>query len=366
MSMNEFNWSAPKLDARDIEEWQTSSDDSLVFEDEFDDDTDADELVEQFEFDLQQGLLKKKPEREIKFFVEYDKFTNFIVEITPESKLSPQSAKNGLFVTKQKDIIDRVFDGKIPLSKIYVRHNKNGTKEIAVGQQNLTRSEFDFTFAEHSTLPEVLHIFCDYVMKKITISLDYEKMKEYLSSDNLAESVIEKNNGHFNIFCINRLDRTRLYDKIGINLFELCNVQQIERQCFWLPDDIASVKNIGFVYWNNELPITYSLDLEQESVSISQTYQRPQIVYKQSGSRMLLQSIMKDTNNFKINEEIIFYVYSKYDPTVLIGYKKVNRSNLNNFNQYEIDLRTEHPVRLATDHLHLYLEESDAGTYYKL
>lgn len=316
--------------------------------------------------DSESKLLKKKQKKEVEFFVEYDRLTGTIIEITPEEKLKTETVRHGIFTTKQLDIIDKIFNGKVSLSKIYVRSDKDGGKEIAIGSETHPNlSEFDYKFATYDSAAGAIHIHCDCVMKKITISVDYEKMKQFLSIDDLNESRLEKSNGHFNIFSIDSKDRTKLHDKITINLFELCNSQQIEKRCSWLPDDPAQLKNISFVYWNNELPITYSSSPAQENYRLTLRYQKPQIIYKQQGSTLFLQSVMKDSNNFKINEEIVFYAFSKYDPSRLLETKKVNKTNLNNFNLYKIKLITDQPVRLTTDHLHIHLEESNVSTYYR-
>lgn len=362
--MEEFDWSKPSLESQivDTEKWIDIDDPELTFDHEVDED--ADIVLQEYEFDVQPRLLRKKEKKPAEFYVEYNKLTNDILEITPQPK-QPSTIKHGIFITKQADLINKIFDGKIPLGKLHIKHNSNKTKEISLSPQNFYRSEFDYVFARHNTDRAPLHIYCDIIMKKLTIDLDYQRLKYYLSMDNLTESKLERNNGHFNIFCIDRKDRTRLYDKININIFELCNIQKIEKKCSWLPDNPVQFNNIGFVYYNNELPITFSTHREIENVRSYSDLERPQIVYKQHGSKLLLQSIMDDTNNFKINEDLILYIFSKYDPTRLLEYKKIKRSLLNNFNLYEIDLSYDIPIRLATDHLHIHLEDSNVSTYYR-
>jgi hypothetical protein len=362
--MEEFDWSAPELgDIR--EQWTEDPGADLFLDNELDEEQTSDILLQDYEFDVQPRLLRKKEKKELEFFVEYDKLTNSIIEITPEKREAASSLRYGIFVTKQENIINKIFDGRIPLSRLHVKHNKDRSKEITLESPSYLKSEFDYVFVPDDNPEAVVHVYCDIVLKKISVVLDYEKLKRYMSSDNLSEHRLERNNGHFSLFCIDKTDRTRLHDKIDINIFELCNLQQIEKKCNWLPDSKDDFKKISFLHYNNELPLTFSLQNEYERPTLGGNYERPQIIYKQDGNKLFLQSIMQDTNNFKINEEITFYMFSKFDPTRLMEYKRINRSALNNFNLYEIELKSKDAVRLTTDHLHLHLEDNYASTYYR-
>jgi len=364
--MEEFDWSSPEIEREKVEKWIEIEDPELTFDDnELNEDQVSDIILQEYEFDVQPRLLRKKEKKQIEFYVEYDKLTNDIIEITPQHK-QPSTLKHGVFTTKQSDLINKIFDGKLPLSKIHIKHKNRTEKELTVGHGFNGRSEFDYIFANYNSDRAPLHIYCDIVMKKISVNLDYQKMKQYLSLDNLSETILERNNGHFNIYAIDTLDRTKLYDKIPINIFELCNIQTIDRKCKWLPDSNESFKNMGFLYHNNDLPITFSLQTVQEDNRIYDNFERPQIIYKQVGNKILLQSIMGSTNNFKINEDIMIFIFSKFDPTRLIEYKKINRSTLDNFNLYEIELSYYDPVSVTTDHFHIHLEDSNVSTYYRI
>lgn len=320
------------------------------------------------EFDIQPRLLKKRTKKIQKFWVEYDKFTNLVVEITPEPRDKANSLRNSLLITEDLDLVKRIFTGRVPLGKVHVYYNKEkNRKELSLNRSLFSRSEFDYIFAERAGEIGPVHLYCDLIFKKITITVDYEKLKSYMSDDNLTEANLERSNMHLRLFCIDTSDPTRLFDSIDLNMFELCSNQFIEKKCPWLPDLLDDFENIGFLHYNSDMPITFSVRKEELRHAVDDRCSgKPQIVYKQDGNKLMLQSIMENANNYKINDEITLYLFERDNPTVLYGYERISRASLNNFNTLEIELETSKKVSLVTDHLHIHIEDSNVSTDYTI
>lgn len=339
--MSEFNWSMPVLDIKGQDD-------------------------EQEEFDIQPRLLKRRENKLKIFYVEYDRLTRHIVEITPEVKTKPSSIKNLILTTNKVDLVADVFSGKCPISKISVVYDREKKQhDIILNTSLFEKTEFDYIFASMDSVGPV-HLYCDLVFKKIRIVVDYDKLKKYISSDWRTEQSLERSNMHVNIFCIDASDKTMLFDRLHLNIFELCTLETLVFDCGWLPDMEADLKNIGFVYYDNDLPITFSAhNNTAHYVDNGDSVNKPQIVYKQKETTMQIQSIMMNPNSYKINDEITFYFFDREDPTVLLGVKKIPRASLNNYGVLEVEIDFNRAANVITDHLHLYLEDSNVSTNYK-
>lgn len=338
--MSEFNWSMPILDTKA-------------------------QATEQEEFDIQPRLLKRRENKLKVFYVEYDRLTRHIVEITPEVKSRPSNIKNLILTTAKVDLVADVFSGKCPISKISVVYDREKKQHDIILNTTLSeKTEFDYVFATMENVGPV-HLYCDLIFKKIRIVVDYDKLKKYISSDWRTEQSLERSNMHVNIFCVNAADKTMLFDRLHLNIFELCTEETLVFDCRWLPDLDTDLKNIGFVYYDNDLPITFSAHNSTEYQVDTDTVDKPQIVYKQKETTMLIQSIMMNPNSYKINDEITFYFFDKEDPTVLLGVKKIPRSSLNNYGVLEVEIDFKRSANVITDHLHLYLEDSNVSTNYR-
>lgn len=338
--MAEFNWAMPVLGA-------------------------TEQADEQEEFDVQPRLLKRRENKLKVFYVEYDRLTRHIIEITPEAKAKPSNIKNLLLTTTKIDLVADVFSGKCPISKISVVYDREKKQhDIVLNTTLFEKTEFDYVFASVDNVGPV-HLYCDLVFKKIRIVVDYDKLKKYISSDWRTEQSLERSNMHVNIFCIDASDKTRLFDRLHLNIFELCTEETLVFDCGWLPDLETDMKNIGFVYYDNDLPITFSTTISAEYQVDDDSVDKPQIVYKQKDTTMLIQSIMMNPNSYKINDEITFYFFDKEDPTVLLGVKKIPRASLNNYGLLEVEIDFNRAANVITDHLHLYLEDSNASTNYR-
>ena len=338
--MAEFNWAMPVLDT-------------------------IEQTDEQEEFDVQPRLLKRRENKLKVFYVEYDRLTRHIIEITPEAKSKPSNIKNLLLTTTKIDLVADVFSGKCPISKISVIYDREKKQhDIVLNTTLFEKTEFDYVFASVDNVGPV-HLYCDLVFKKIRIVVDYDKLKKYISSDWRTEQSLERSNMHVNIFCIDASDKTRLFDRLHLNIFELCTEETLVFDCGWLPDLETDMKNIGFVYYDNDLPITFSSTINAEHQVDDDSVDKPQIVYKQKDTTMLIQSIMMNPNSYKINDEITFYFFDKEDPTVLLGVKKIPRASLNNYGLLKVEIDFNRAANVITDHLHLYLEDSNASTNYR-
>lgn len=331
------------------------------------------DLIDAGEFDIQPRLLKKKAAKEINYWVEYDKFTRSLVEITM-SKKEKIPFRNAIFKSNDAELISKILSGEIHIGSVVVQIDKEqNTKKLIVQKRKVQQeNEFDYVFASlYDDVKGPLHIECDVVFKKIILTVDYVKLKQFLSDEDASEIDLGKSNAHMSIFCVVKDDPTQLLDKIDINIFELCNNAVIERRCFWLPDQTADIEKFAFIYYNTAIPITYSaIAMSDVNQSDHEEYVveniKPQIVYKQEGDTLRLQSIMENANNYKINEQITMYFFDENDPAHLYGYERIYRSKLNNFNLVEVKLETNKKVKVVTDHFHIHVEDSDVSTDYRI
>jgi hypothetical protein len=337
--MDNFDWSPPELD--------------IIFDD------DADEI------DVQSRLLKKRTKNTTEFYVEYDRFNNTVLSISPSS--IAESVRTGVFTSADIALIEKIFAGTLPLNKLTVRYNREiKSRELSLVARMAVRSEFDYVYAQRSSVPAPIHITFDTVFKKALVDIHYDRMKEYISADELSEHDLERSNARIDLYCIDSSDRTRLFDKISINIFELCNTQRLEKACPWLPDSMESFDKLSLLYYNNDMPISFALASETTVDHTVPVVNKPQIIYQQSHNRVQLQSTMESANNYKINDYITLYFFDKSDPTCLYMQKRIPRSDLNNFNLIELDENLDRPVRIITDHHHIHIEDGNASTYFRI
>lgn len=324
-------------------------------------------VVDEEEFDLQPRLLKTKNVKQQTYYVEYDRFTNSVIEITTTKKSGPSAIRNGVITVTENEIITKILSGTLHIGAVTVTFDKTTKKRsLSVIGRHSEHSEFDYVFATFSDDIAPIHLECDIVFKKIKIHVNYDKLKEFLSDSNISEKELAKSNAHAKIFAIRKDDPTFLLDRIDLNIFEICNLDCIERTCFWLPDDHNGLSNISFILQNIDLPVTYSMTsgITDDISTDTDAELKPQLVYKQTGDTLSLQSTMEDANNYKINDEITLYFFDHDDPTILYGYEKINRSKLNNFSMLEISLKTGKKIKMNSDHFHIYIEDSDVSTNY--
>lgn len=325
-------------------------------------------VVDEEEFDLQPRLLKTKNAKQQTYYVEYDRFTNSVIEITTTKKSGAGSIRNGVITVTENEIITKILSGTLHIGAVTVIFDKTTKKRsLSVIGRHSEHSEFDYVFATFSDDAAPIHLECDVIFKKIKIHVNYDKLREFLSDSNISEKELAKSNSHVKIFVSRRDDPTCLLDRIELNIFEICNSDGIERTCLWLPDDTDGLSNISFIFQNIDLPVTYSTSCgitDDDDNNDTDVELKPQLLYKQMGETLSLQSTMEDANNYKINDEITLYFFDHDDPTILYGYKRINRSELNNFSMLEISLKTDKKIKMNSDHFHIYIEDSDVSTYY--
>ena len=310
------------------------------------------------EFDIQPSVLKKRnTNTEQKVYVEYDRMNYSVISASPIS-IQPSSKRNAIQIINRSELTNKIFSNKVPLSKLTVKKNKE-TKQFEL--QYITqkiKSEFDYVFAT-SEERSFIHINYDSISKNIEIIFDYEIFKDKFTTENILERDLEDLSSQLEIYCIDKTERSRLFDTISIDVAELFERHSIRRPASWLPNSQDQLKNIGFVYYNNNQKI--SLNGAPKITTNSLKY-KSNILYSQVGNVLKLQSNMQNITSFYITENVMLYSFSKSDPTKMLGSYKVSRDKFNNYNYFEIKMKTSQEVKLVTDCFHLQIEESNVNS----
>jgi len=314
------------------------------------------------EFDIQPRVLKKRNvKKEQQVYVEYDRLTYSIASISPIEILA-SSRRNVIIKVNPSNLTTKVFNNKLSLSKLKIKKNHdNGLLELIQHRQR-HKSEFDFIFAttaEHS----YIHLICDIVSKNIHIRFDDDIFKFNFSIEKLTEKDLEELPLYIEIYCTEKNEPSRLLGKFTISTKELFEAHEITYKCPWLPDNAEQLKNIGFLYYNDNQIISVGTEFFEQPTSNNFEY-KPNLLYKQHGNVLKLQSTINDIQSFRLSDDLILYFYQKYDPAKMLGSIKLNSEQLNNYNQFEIILSTDKEVRLLCNYLHLHTEEENACTYY--
>lgn len=310
------------------------------------------------EFDIQSSVLKKRNvELEQKVYVEYDRMNYSVVSVSPIS-IEPSTKRNAIQIITRSELTNSIFGNKVPLSRLVVKKNKE-TKKFEL--QFITRtikSEFDYVFATNEER-SFIHIDYDSISKNIEVIFDYEIFKDKFVTENMSERDLEDLASRLEIYCIDKTERSRLFDTISIDIAELFKFHSIRCPAPWLPNEHDQLKNIGFVYYNNNQKI--SLNGAPKITTNSLKY-KSNILYSQVGNVLKLQSNMQNVTTFYIADNVMLYSYSKQDPTKMLGSYKVSRDQFNNYNYFEIKMKTSQKVKLVTDCFHLDIEESNVNS----
>lgn len=310
------------------------------------------------EFDIQTSVLKKRNvELEQKVYVEYDRMNYSVVSVSPIS-IESSAKRNAIQIITRSELTNSIFGNKVPLSRLVVKKNKE-TKKFEL--QFITRtikSEFDYVFATNEER-SFIHINCDSISKNIEVIFDYEIFKDKFATENMSERDLEDLASRLEIYCIDKTERSRLFDTISIDIAELFKFHSIRCPATWLPNEHDQLKNIGFVYYNNNQKI--SLNGAPKITTNSLKY-KSNILYSQVGNVLKLQSNMQNVTTFYIADNVMLYSYSKQDPTKMLGSYKVSRDQFNNYNYFEIKMKTSQKVKLVTDCFHLDIEESNVNS----
>lgn len=319
------------------------------------------DLIDDYgEFDIQHSVLKKRTTNEYDVYVEYDRLTYGVISISPKP-LMPSSNRSIIIKIDPSDLTKKIFDSKLSLSKLKIKKNLESGKLELIQHKQRRKSEFDYIFAssnEHS----YIHLECNVISKHIHISFNYEIFKYNFSTDKLTENDLEELPDLIEIYCIDKVERSKLLGKFIISTKELFETYGITYKCAWLPDSNEKLKNIGFLYYNDNQVISMG---DQTKIQLKNNLEfKPNLLYKQHGNVLKLQSMMHDINSFRLGEDIILYLYHKNDPTKMMDTIKLNSDQLNNYNQFEIELSSSKEIKLLCNYHHLYTKEENVNTYY--
>jgi len=313
------------------------------------------------EIDIQQTVLKKRStKKEQELFVEYDRLTFTVCTVSPV-KIEPSKNRNLVTAVPESNITARLFQNKMSLANLVVKRNEiNNSLELAENKVK-RKSEFDFVFASNE--PSYIHLNCDLVSKKITVRFDYIIFKSLMYQERILEKDLAALPDLITVYCLDKTERSCLLGKIVIPIRELFNLHSLDFTCKWLPDNEQRFENIGFLYYDNDQTISVGHSISSYLPTISKY--KPNLLYKQQGNVLYLQSMMQDVNSFRLGKDITFYHFCKNDPSVMLGSVLLNSTKLNNYNYFEVAINTTKEVRLISNYFHLHLEESDAVTDYQ-
>lgn len=316
-------------------------------------------IIEEIEeFDIQPSVLKKRNlSAEQNVYVEYDRMNYSVIAVSPII-IEPSNKRNAIQIITRSDLTNNIFSNKVPLSKLTVKKNKE-TKKFEL--QYITRtikSEFDYVFAT-SEERSFIHINFDSISKNIEVIFDYEIFKDKFTSENILERDLEDLSSRLEIYCIDKTERSRLFDTISIDIAELFKCHSIRYNAPWLPNNEEQLKNIGFVYYNNNQKISLNSAPKKQTNSLKY---KSNILYSQEGNVLKLQSNMQNITTFYISENVMLYSYSKQDPTKMLGSFKISRDQFNNYNYFEIKMKTSQQVKIVSDCFHLDIEELNVNS----
>ena len=321
------------------------------------------DLIDEFddveEFDIQKTVLKKRDEvKEQQVYVEYDRLTYSIISISPV-KIETSIKRNRIEIVDPSQLTSRIFDNKISLSRIVIKKNKDSSKFELHQSKQVYKGEFDFKFATTKE-QSYFHINCDVISKNIEVLFDYEMFKMHFGEERIIERDLADFPDAIEIYCIDKNERSRLYDKITVDTLDLFQTYSIRYRAPWLPNTEEEIEKISFVYYNdNQLISTGKISKKTKN---NLTY-KPNILYNQEGNVLKLQSTMQNVTSFKLKEDITLYPYSEYDPTKILGSIKLSSDQFNNYNYLEVKLSTTKKVKIASDCFHLHIEESNDNAY---
>jgi hypothetical protein len=307
------------------------------------------------EFDIQPSVLKKRNKNvEQPVYVEYDRINNTVVSVSPVT-LEPSNKRNVIQKVDQSELTNNLFNNKISLSKVIIKKNKETDKFELEYNKPIIKSEFDYVFAT-TMQRSFIHIDVDVVTKNLEVKFDYEMFNNLFGSENLLEKDLSEYPEEMVVYCIDRRERSKLFGTVKIDIETLFKYHSIRMPARWLPNEEDKLKNFGFVYYNNNQKISVA---SAPKIIEKETIYKSNILYKQHGNVLKLQSNMQNIMAFHVGEDIILYSYSKYNPAKMLGSYKVSRDQFNNYNYFEINMKTDEPVRLISNCFHLQLEESN-------
>lgn len=313
------------------------------------------------EFDIQKTILKKKTVKNSKFYVEYDKLTYQVLGISPYSGGNEDPRRANLEI-EENDLVKEVFVNKSPLHKLRIKYDPESGSRILYKHREHKRWEFDYVYGENDG-NNFIHLHCDLVAKKINANFIYDNFKQEYTKEHTTEFQLANMPDKMEIFCIDKKEPSRLYDKLILNIKELFSNHEQTFSCKWLPNEHAKFDNLGFLHYNHDFKV--SIDKEPYFVPIATASFKPTLVYKQIGSKLQIQSAMRDSQNFNLGKEITFYVFNSNDPSQILDSITLNTNELDDFKLVELQLKSKTPVKIISNYQHLHIEDANVSTYYK-
>jgi hypothetical protein len=314
------------------------------------------------EFDIQKTILKKKQNKNSKFYVEYDRLTNQVVGVTPD-KITPGNVRHTLLEVDESKLIKSIFENRIPLHKLKVRYDYATDTRTLFLQRELSRYEFDYIRSAKPGEDNFIHLHCDVVAKKINVNFIENIFMHEFTKERISEITLSELPKDLSVYCIDRYEPSRLFDTININFKKLFSGYEQRFSCVWLPDDAANLNQFDFVHYNHNVRL--SVDKEPFYIPIGKVSYKPTIIYKQSRNKLQIQSAISESKNFHLDSEITFYLFDPAEPSVILDTITVNSSDLDNFNMLEFKIKTTKKVKMISNYSHLYIEDSNVSSYYQ-
>lgn len=313
------------------------------------------------EFDIQKTILKKKEHKNGKFYVEYDKLTNKVFAVTPTYKAVTEF-RRGQLELEENSLIKDIFDNKIPLHTLRVKYDIESNSRTLYRQRHSHKSEFDYITVKRDHR-HFINLYCDVVSKRITLHFDDANFKSQLANEHIDETLLRELPEEISIYCINKNEPSKLYDTLKVDLKKLFIEHEQKFWCSWLPDTSEAIDDIDFMHYNHGINITISNEILHEP--IASAISKPSIIYKQTKNKLQIQSVMEESKNFYLDDNITFYLFDANNPDKILDTISLNSAELNNFNLLELKLKTTKSIKMISNYSHLHIEEANDSTYYK-
>lgn len=310
------------------------------------------------------SILHVKQKNDLYYYIEFDIFSRELTEISPVEIVQPRSFRHNIFVRKKDSIIIDLLQAKIPISKVRVNFDPKTSEHDLIRFDQRKRKSGEYFFIQNKKdVRSPIHIDCNLVLKKISVTLNPDEFKKFISSSNIEENDINLAD-EIQFYCFDEDNPTLLRGGFKINSKQLLTTHQVSLSCHWLPNDPRHFEKFTFMHMGARFNISFGTVAPGES-NESLALERPQILYKQQGSTVSFQSIMNNVDNYKVRDDVNFYCYKQDDPARLLDKIKIPKENLDKFNQFSVQLDYSDKIKILSDHEHLYIEDNDVSAYYK-
>lgn len=319
--------------------------------------------IDDNEFDIQKTILRKKQTKKEIFYVEFNKFTFQVISVSP-IKTSTINYNHHIVEFPKSDIIIDIFNNKINLNNLIVTRDYQSNQFVLskINQKYKPKWEFDYIKASN-TSNNFIQLNCDTINKKIIAGFDCDNFINSFSTGLINEEILSSLPTNLKIFVIDKHEPSNLFGMLNLNMKKLFLYHENNFKCTWLPDDPNKIDNLEFLHYNHDIMISHVTTV---SDNLCSSPIKPMIVYNQHKNKIKIQSIMSDVNNFKLDDKITFYLYRRDDPGQIIDSISLNTIELNNYSLLEFKLSTKEPIKMTTNYGHLFVEDVNVSTYYKL